>query len=105
MSVKSDLQKIGILAQSEAVCLNNCTTLDEVSGNSRKKNVCRARHKIWRMIHDEGFSLMGIGRMFCRDHTTIMYGLKRSSSRKNLIEIAGIKLDFLMMAVSAARVI
>ena len=48
--------------------------LDLVSP-SRKEYLKGPRRKIWAMLQREGLSLPQIGKMFNRDHTTILHGI------------------------------
>lgn len=43
---------------------------------SREGHLLKPRRKIWHMLRNEGLSLPQIGKMFNRDHTTIMHGLR-----------------------------
>jgi chromosomal replication initiation ATPase DnaA len=42
---------------------------------SRKEYLKGPRRKIWAMLQREGLSLPQIGKMFNRDHTTILHGI------------------------------
>ena len=43
---------------------------------SREKYLKDARPKIWTALRDDGLSYPQIGKMFNRDHTSIMYGIR-----------------------------
>lgn len=50
----------------------------DLRGRSREKPVASTRAAIFRAARASGKSLSEIGRYFCRDHTTVMYGVRRS---------------------------
>lgn len=47
----------------------------ELVSPSRKDYLKWPRRKIWAMLQKEGLSLPQIGKMFNRDHTTILHGI------------------------------
>lgn len=46
-------------------------------GRDRSARVSRARHACWSAMLDAGYTSVHVGRMFGRDHTTILDGAKR----------------------------
>jgi hypothetical protein len=47
----------------------------DLISSSRKEYLKGPRRKIWAMLQREGLSLPQIGKMFNRDHTTILHGI------------------------------
>lgn len=67
-------------------CRENDLSLDELTGKDRTRRVAWARQDCWREIYaNTRMSLPEIGRMFGRDHTTVMFGIRRSEQRKNRV--------------------
>ena len=79
-------------------------TIQDVLGDSRERSIVRARHQAIRLIF-EGFqgrySIATIGRIFNRDHTSIMHALCMTKAAKKLaaengervIDAAGLNVD------------
>lgn len=63
-----------IIAQ---VCDRHGVAVEEVMGRSRFKRVCTARKEAYAMLREERLSYPAIGRMFGRDHTTVVDGVQR----------------------------
>ena len=53
----------------------------ELMGASRHKMVVRARQEAFAEMRRRGRSLAEIGRFFERDHTTVLYGLRKHEQR------------------------
>ena len=53
-----------------------------VMGRNRTAAICRLRELIWYRAHAEGYSLNQIGRVFGRDHTTVMHGVRNEQRRR-----------------------
>jgi chromosomal replication initiation ATPase DnaA len=61
------------------VCRTHGVTVDEVCGRTRTQAVSWARHETWwRLRHhpERHYSLAEIGRLFGRDHTTVLHGIQ-----------------------------
>lgn len=60
-------------------------TVDHVMDKSRLKNVplVHLRQDIWLDFRESGMSLAEIGRMFKRDHTTILHGIRVAKERRD----------------------
>lgn len=53
-------------------------TLAQVLSRSRRSELVLPRHQAWLRCQDElGLAYTEIGRLFCRDHTTVMHALKK----------------------------
>jgi chromosomal replication initiation ATPase DnaA len=52
-------------------------TLEAMYGPSRARKVAYARFEAWACLQAHGLSTVRIGRIFSRDHSTIVSGLKR----------------------------
>lgn len=53
-----------------------------IEGRSREMHVCHARHELYYLMREEGYSFTQIGRI-CggKDHTTILHGVKQHKKR------------------------
>ena len=59
------------------ICDRHGVTLDEMMGRSRLPHVCSARNEAYVMLREEKLSYPKIGKIFGRDHTTVINGVKR----------------------------
>ena len=55
----------------------------EVFNTSRKQRICDVRFEIWVGMREAGYSLAQIGRLFDKDHTTILSGIRSYNARRN----------------------
>ena len=63
----------------DEVCRRRAVTRHEVCSRSRTKAVASARHELWWRLrnHPEAsFSFKEIGRIFRRDHATVIHGVR-----------------------------
>jgi chromosomal replication initiation ATPase DnaA len=67
------------------ICERRGVSVAEVMGRSRYKNVCSARKEVYAMLRDESLSYPVIGRMFGRDHTTVVDGVRRYEHEQAII--------------------
>jgi chromosomal replication initiation ATPase DnaA len=51
----------------------------DICGQSRLQKICLARFEVWSILSEEApkKTLNQIGRMFGRDHTSVLYGIRR----------------------------
>ena len=77
LSTRSVTPRQFTMALIEMIAREHGVTMAELMGVSRRQKYCIARREIWRVLRDQGISLPRIGRMFNRDHTTILHGLRR----------------------------
>ncbi len=79
------LNERDLLALLDDVCRIRAVTRDDVCGDSRTKAVACARHEVWWRLrhHDERFfSFEEIGRLFRRDHATVLHGVRAHARRR-----------------------
>lgn len=70
-----------------ATCEANELSVTELMGKERTRRVAWARQDCWREIYaNTRMSLPEIGRMFDRDHTTVLFGIRRSEQRRREVE-------------------
>ena len=70
----------------EEVCRERDVPVEDILGDSRLRTITRARQECYHRIRrDTDLSLAQIGRIFKRDHTTIIHGISQASKR----ELAG----------------
>ncbi len=50
-------------------------------GAGRTRRVVQARHLLMYLLHEQGLSTTQIGRIVRRDHTTVVYGIRRATCR------------------------
>lgn len=60
---------------------NHGTTINRVMGQSRSRPEVQARWEVMRRLRDDGFSLPQIGAWMDRDHSTVLYGIRRAGER------------------------
>lgn len=60
-----------------AVAYEHAVEVGEIMGSCRQKPLARARFDAWHRLRREGLSYPQIGRMFGRDHSTVVYGVQR----------------------------
>ena len=76
--VEANLEARGLRPLAEHVAREYHVTLDELLGNGRGMGESHARHVMWAVLRARGhWSWARLGMLFCRDHTTIMAGVKR----------------------------
>lgn len=71
------LTERGLLYMLEDVCHRHHVTREEVTSRNRTRSVSFARQDLWwRMRETFGFSYVEIGRLFARNHTTVLHGIR-----------------------------
>lgn len=65
---------IGLVTQ---VARTHGFTVADLVGPSRVHGVCLARWRAMKALRDNGRSFTAIGRLFNRDHSSVIYGLRR----------------------------
>lgn len=51
----------------------------DIAGGARYKFIMPARFAVWKALKDRGWSYVRIGRMFDRDHSTILHGVRKAN--------------------------
>lgn len=63
----------------EAMTEASGVTKEAMLSKSRKREVCAARNMIWVLLHRKHYwSYARIGRVFNRDHATVVQGIRRT---------------------------
>lgn len=70
-----------IRAIAEAVAAAHGLSVREMLGTSRRREVAWPRQDAMRLARTAGYSLPRIGRALGRDHSTVLYGVRRSEER------------------------
>lgn len=68
-----------LLGLLDAVCRAHHVTRAEVCSRNRSRSVANARHDLWWRLRNDGslsFSYVEIGRLFARNHTTVLHGVR-----------------------------
>lgn len=79
MTIRERLEERDLLGLVAEVAKRHHATVAEVLGPSRMRHVCLARQGVWYAMrhHSEcEWSYPAIGRLFDRDHTTVMAGVR-----------------------------
>lgn len=77
------LEPSGVADEIRAVVAQHGATVDDVLGPTRLAHVVRARRDAMRLIRDRlAWSYPAIGRLFGRDHTTVMMALASPERRE-----------------------
>lgn len=67
-------------------------TVNEIRGRSRKKAIVTARHAVWFIaVKHYGYTAAYVGRIYDRDHTTILSGISRISDGAATKVIKGLR--------------
>lgn len=74
--------RASIRAIAKQVCAETGLRMPDIMGRSRMAHLCRARELMWFIAHENGASLPQIGRVFGRDHTTILHGIRNEKRRR-----------------------
>lgn len=71
-----------VAAIIDVVARQHCVASDDITGEGRTIPVVRARqHAMWLAARDTPLSLAEIGRRFNRDHTTVIFAVRRENER------------------------
>lgn len=68
---EKSLSDIGLVA------LKHGLTRHDILGRVKTTHICRARHEAYYHFRRKGWSYPEIGRLFGRDHSTIIYGVEK----------------------------
>jgi hypothetical protein len=89
VGISERLKERGLLDDVVGMCLAQHATFVEIAGRSRTKAVVRARHDVWRFLHDErGLSWPEVARLFGRSHDSIIHAKKTSPVDPTVDKIA-----------------
>ena len=83
--VIANLKIRGLLDLVNQVCVRRGVTIEELCGRGRPRSVARARHELWYLMieHPERYySHSEVGRLFERDPTSIMSGVRGHRRRQ-----------------------
>lgn len=76
--IAQNLQRIHALETVLRLCKGYGVSFNSVISNSRYKTVVKARHHAWALIRNSmDMSFPEIGEMWSRDHTSIIYGVRK----------------------------
>ena len=81
-AVLAALTERGLVDLLDEVCRTHHVTRDEITGRSRSRSVSFARQDLWwRLREAHGYSYVELGRLFARNHTTVLHGTRRWESQ------------------------
>ena len=70
------LAKLGLLPRANTICRAHYVSIFAAASRSRSRMVVRARHAVWQMLRDRGYSYPEIAGLWGVDHSTVMDALK-----------------------------
>ena len=82
--VRSELDAHGLTDLVAEICRRRGVTLGELCGSTRTRSISHARHETWALIRGLPFrhySYAEIGRLFGRDHSTVLLGIRAHRRR------------------------
>jgi chromosomal replication initiation ATPase DnaA len=68
--------------RADELCSAMGTSVEILTRPSRMREIVRLRGAIWTQLNDEGHALAAIGRVFKRDHSTVMYNVQQTRARR-----------------------
>lgn len=75
------MTQVSIRQITREACAATGQPIPDIMGKSRKAALCRVRERIWLQAHEAGFSSVQIGRVFKRDHTSILHGIRNARQK------------------------
>ena len=88
-AIVAELAARDLLGVVDEVCRARRVTREELCGRGRTKAVASARRELWwRLRHhpDLSFSYEEIGRLFDRDHATVISGVRAHERMRSAVE-------------------
>jgi chromosomal replication initiation ATPase DnaA len=76
----ADIVARGLLPMMQEVAAAHHVTVHAIVSSGRTKRVAEARHVVFARLRVLGFSLPEIGALMGRDHTTVLYGLRKGEA-------------------------
>jgi chromosomal replication initiation ATPase DnaA len=83
-AVLRDLEARDLLTLVRDVCLRRGVLPHELCGRSHRRSIARARHEVWALLRADPqrfFSLPDIARLFRRDPSTVLAGVRAHARR------------------------
>jgi hypothetical protein len=65
------------LSEARSIAAQHGIDWRDIMSRSRIAPVARARRSVWLHFHRRGYSSCEIGRIFGRDHSTVLFGIKK----------------------------
>jgi chromosomal replication initiation ATPase DnaA len=78
-SIIEALEERDLVGMLDTICRARGVTRDELCGRERTKNIALARHELWWTLRNTpamSFSYVEIGRIFGRDHSSVLHGVR-----------------------------
>ncbi len=86
--IMRDLRARHLAETARQVAAEHGVTLAEMLGRRQVAHFARARQKLWAVAYEQIPSLVVLGDMFDRDHTTILSGIRAHRARVPPLESA-----------------
>ncbi len=84
------LEREALLEHVNGILREEHALIEDVFGMTRLPRICRARRRIWWWLWDElGWTYPEIGRLFGRDHTAVLQGIRVCGAELGLVEFEG----------------
>ena len=83
-AIVRDLQERDLISLVLDVCRRRAVTLRELCGRSHRRSVSWARQEVWARLRGDPerfYSFPDIARIFRRDHTTVLAGVRAHAQR------------------------
>ena len=87
--IAAELAARDLLDLVDEVCRARGVTRDELCGRGRTKAVASARRELWRRLRQHpglSYSYEEIGRLFDRDHATVLSGVRAHERTRGALE-------------------
>jgi chromosomal replication initiation ATPase DnaA len=79
-------QRKGVAEAAETVAATTGVPAKLILGTERIRPIAAARHELMVRLWAEGNSIAQIGRLLERDHTTVIYGLRKAMGREAYLD-------------------
>jgi len=83
-AVVCDLKARNLLDMVLDICNRRGVLVPELCGRSHRQSIVRARHEVWARLRSDPehhFSFPDIARLFHRDHSTVIAGVRAHTKR------------------------
>lgn len=81
------LSRMGLLDRLLDIAKHHNVLLDDVLSTNKSRTIMRARVACYLLLRNLGLSYPEIGKIMLRDHTTILYAVKRHHERTSETEV------------------
>lgn len=90
-AILAELETRDLLVDFQRIAAAHHVTIGDIFGKRRYYAMAAARHECWRMLRDQGWSLLRLAEFFSVDHTTIRAGIESHDARLAKTMLADIR--------------